>query len=128
MRPALTAGVEFPHPSDSFPPRPLVLIPAPVPAFANLAKCRCHCIVHVVMNRLHSPQVGKDRLEVVISHVAHRAPRHDGIEFSSSNLTRAHGLNKSCFAIVGNPRGVRSNVRGGHSSERTFHLKATRQL
>src|ERR1044072_2035804 len=57
----------------------------------------------VVYNMLHRPtslEIFKDRLQVVVGHLAHGYPRHYRTQLSRFNLSRAQRLKKQVFIIV----------------------------
>ena len=71
-------------------------------------------IVHSMVDGLYGAQISEDRLQIVISRLSEKPPRHDRANLPCSDLPRMHGLQELGFVVVADAGWIRRQIRTGH--------------
>src|SRR4029077_13525293 len=74
-------------------------------------------VVHQVMDRLESTQIGEHRFQVIVGHVAKHPPGHGRTQLARANIAGSYSLDEERLVVVTDAGSVRREISGGHSTD-----------
>ena len=105
-----------------------VLISCPVCLAAQLAVRRGQAVIHSMLYRRQSSQVGEHGFQIAVWKIAELDERHDRVQLSRLHVTGSNSLNKQSLVVVADPARIRCEVGAGRLSPGPYQLEATGKI